>query len=795
HWAEGQTLKAYQKAAVKAEEERNYSAALANYQIIINEAGKETDHNFYRAAESARKMKIYPLAEDYYQRVLAGEQKANYPLADYWLGYVLKQQGKYELSKVAYQRYLEGSGAGGGEKAEKAQQEIIDCDWAAQVVAQPSPLEIKHLDENVNTANTEIAPLLKEDVLYFSSLRESHANGFCEFPTTRIYQAKADNESTLLDVGFTETNKHSAHTTFGADGKTMYYTLCEDLAPDTTRCTIYSRQQASDGNWGAAQALPSGINSGKYTATQPSIGVDANEKELLFFVSDRPGGAGGLDIWCAYLESNGAFGAPFNVAEINTAGDDITPFFHNDFQTLYYSSNGRQNLGGFDIYHTQKEGGGWSEVKHAGYPLNSSYDDTYYSINTTAGKAHFSSNRPGGICSDTSNYCVCNDIYKIEPQIAIKVLTYNEITRAPLNGTSVELTSPELKDFVPQVHTKPNDYIYNNDHQVNFYQGYQLLATKKRYTSSQVQFRTPLPIVDTTLVIEHYLRPEVDLNVQTYDQLSGLELNGVKVELIELPTAASLDAQEEALKNDYNFGLTFKRRYMVVGTKAGFSSDTAYVTTEDIPIVPTTLNAKLLLCKALPPFETVRLFFDNDSPDPANMRVTTQLTYREAYDAYVRDYDQRLGYYKNDAVHTPTMDTFFVNEVKEGYRDLESLANNLVNYFEAAGPSGNILITIRGFASLRSNPVYNKALTSRRISSVRNYFNQWTDDSGEKRLDSYLDRIVVTEAPKGDEDACKTCYKKAAITDTKACEDRRVEIIDVKVTRNPCDIAKENRKK
>ena len=73
--------------------------------MIINEAEKKTAQNYFRAAESARKLKVYPLAEEYYKQVLAGDQKANYPLVDFWLGDVLKRQGKYGEAKEAFERY------------------------------------------------------------------------------------------------------------------------------------------------------------------------------------------------------------------------------------------------------------------------------------------------------------------------------------------------------------------------------------------------------------------------------------------------------------------------------------------------------------------------------------------------------------------------------------------------------------------------------------------------------------------------------------------------------------------
>jgi len=87
-FAQAQSLKAYQKAAVKAEQRMDYSEALANYEVIINDAGKETNENFYRAAENARLLRVYPVAERYYQQVLGSGDAVTYPLTDYWLGHV-----------------------------------------------------------------------------------------------------------------------------------------------------------------------------------------------------------------------------------------------------------------------------------------------------------------------------------------------------------------------------------------------------------------------------------------------------------------------------------------------------------------------------------------------------------------------------------------------------------------------------------------------------------------------------------------------------------------------------------
>ncbi len=152
-----------------------------------------------------------------------------------------------------------------------------------------------------------------------------------------------------------------------------------------------------DGRWTKAQRLESGINS------------DANETHAIFttdnflwFVSDRKGGYGGYDIYKAAINEDASFSQPENAGKIiNTAWDEATPFFSNNGSRLIFSSKGHNNMGGYDIFHTDKKNGSWSEVVNYGYPLNTTDDDLFFSPaenEFTGIKSHFDS-LPGKIQS------------------------------------------------------------------------------------------------------------------------------------------------------------------------------------------------------------------------------------------------------------------------------------------------------------------------------------------------------------------------------------------------------------
>jgi len=279
------------------------------------------------------------------------------------------------------------------------------------------------------------------------------------------------------------------------------------------------------------------------------------------------------------------------------------------------------------------------------------------------------------MCEDTTQYCVCNDIYEVNnPKLEVKVLTFNEITGEPLFGTEVTMSSLKNTALESQIKSLADNNLYD-DYQVDFSDQYKVVATKEKYTMGNVEFGTPGPFVDTIIEAKVYLRPAVDLEVKTFDKVSGDPLNGVEVSLVEVKEDKLLSTEVEAFGHEYDYDINWKKRYMIIASKEGYTPDTTYVSTE----------------------------------------------------------------------------------------------------------------TIRGFASLRSNPEYNKALTKRRISSIDNYFNNWVAPSG-KTLQNFKDRIVVTESPLGDQEACRGCYKKSAITDVDAAKDRRVEVINVTITKNPCQV-------
>ena len=140
------------------------------------------------------------------------------------------------------------------------------------------------------------------------------------------------------------------------------------------------------------EIFPFHFNSDEYSTGHPTISADG---KTVYFSSDRPGGFGGVDIYVTNLNQDSSWSEPKNLDSlINTEGNELFPFFHNNTKTLYFASNGHVGLGGLDIFATQIEGSKMPE--NLGHPINTQFDDFGLIINHKQKGGFFSSNRKGG---------------------------------------------------------------------------------------------------------------------------------------------------------------------------------------------------------------------------------------------------------------------------------------------------------------------------------------------------------------------------------------------------------------
>jgi outer membrane protein OmpA-like peptidoglycan-associated protein len=145
--------------------------------------------------------------------------------------------------------------------------------------------------------------------------------------------------------------------------------------------------------WVKPTPLPKEINT-RYHESCASLGPDGR---TLYFISDRTDGVGGRDIWVAYKNSKGKWSEVKNIRELNTPYDEEAVFIHPDGRTLYFSSQGHNSMGGYDIFKSTYKDGYWSKPENLGVPINTADDDLYFVLASSGQRAYFSSSRKGTI--------------------------------------------------------------------------------------------------------------------------------------------------------------------------------------------------------------------------------------------------------------------------------------------------------------------------------------------------------------------------------------------------------------
>jgi tetratricopeptide (TPR) repeat protein len=462
HVSYSQSAKAFEKAGDKAFSQRDYGAALEYYRNAMEINTKKISLS-YKYAEVARNFHAYDFAVNYYSKVLESENASDFPLTNYWLGLVKKSMGEYDVAKQYFEAFLNQKFSE-GKYIDSAKKEIKSCDWAMEVIEnQVEDIIIQQLNKRVNTPYSEFGSLLKGDTLYYSSLRFDNSNDEQDPPRkiSKVLMSIRGSKGRTMKRSFNEKTRNTSHTTFSKDGKRIYYTICDYKENAEIRCQLYFREKDKRKRWGKAQKLPEDVNLPEFTSTHPNIGIDEKTGgEVLYFVSNRPDGKGNLDIWFCNVLKKGKFSTAKNLEKINTAENDITPFYHDSTQTLFFSSEGYKGMGGYDIFKTKKIGENWATPAHTGYPLNSSYNDVYFTINKDSTLAYFSSNRLGSMYLDETNKSCCNDIYKVSfkttdsidlipPPDDSLTLVFEIPAPDPLPNPTEEIPPSTLEDFLP----------------------------------------------------------------------------------------------------------------------------------------------------------------------------------------------------------------------------------------------------------------------------------------------------------------------------------------------------------
>ena len=405
-------FKMYETAGDTAANHGNFYGAHMAYKFALDI--KEDADVAWKAAEVCRKYQNYPKAENFY-RVVLSKDSVKYPQAYYWYAEMLKFQGKYKLAAGAFKEYyrIHKNEKDIFTKKAKAEQKVCATDVLG--IDSVRNVKIKLLNDNINSENAELSSyIFKDSTMFFSSTRPIAGDSNSYF--SKIYISKKVEKdwgpAVELDKIINEPLAHVNNLNFTKDGKTAFFCKCRLV--DNFTCNIYQADY-NNGIFSNVKKLPDIINMAGYTSTTPHLAV-LPKGEVLFFASNRmPGGKGGTDIWYSKRGKDGSFTKPINCGPgINTPGNEYCPFYDARDSALFFSSEWHVSLGGYDIFKSKGniDGGKWNKALNVGRPINSSYNDMYFSYGKDSVTAFFTSNRPESHRFVDQAYG--NDIYTYE---------------------------------------------------------------------------------------------------------------------------------------------------------------------------------------------------------------------------------------------------------------------------------------------------------------------------------------------------------------------------------------------
>lgn len=551
-----------------------YFDASKTYRKIYNKLTKREERPLrgevaFKMANAHRMLSQWERASAAYQNSI----RYGYPdsLAQLYLAQMLHAEGKYPQAIRAYEEYLMQqpssavalNGIAGAREAQRLKEN------RTRYVVKNAKL--------FNSRRADFAPMLCDDVLYFTTTNEKvtgdNRSEITGMKKSDIWMARK-NERGQWQMpepveGELNSNMDEGIVSFSPDGNTMYLTVARRSPTSDTSVEIYTSQR-SDAQW--SKPVKFDITNDTISAFgHPAVSPSG---EFLYFSSDMPG-KGGKDLWRINLTDRAGSLEPLG-DEINTPGNEEFPYLLTD-SIMYFSSDGHPGLGGLDIFKAVLQPSGKWIVTNMGIPVNSSADDfgiTFAKSDIEEG--YFSSNRGDGRGYD--------HIYSFElPDLKITLSGYvTDLDEEPVSGAVIRVVG---NDGSNQRTTSRNDGYFSFPLQRGV--SYAMMAGAKGYLNARQEFATDTTEVDAEYGVDFMLaslsKPNIvenifyDFDRATLRPESKEALDGLAQMLRDNPniTIEMASHTDRVGTEEYNLDLSHRRAKSVIDylIEAGISPD------------------------------------------------------------------------------------------------------------------------------------------------------------------------------------------------------------------------------
>ncbi|MEM6643794.1 MAG: OmpA family protein [Bacteroidota bacterium] len=352
---------------------------------------------------------------------------------------------------------------------------------------------------------------------------------------------------------------------FAQDGNRFYFSTCEGDGSEGCKIMVSNLE---NGRWSKAEPLNEYINEKGTDSKQPFISVTG---DTLFFSSNRAGGYGGSDIWMSLKGLAPESWSPaINMGDaINSAEEDITPYYSSAFKCLIFASNGHVGYGGFDLYAAKGVSFFEPEIYNLGAPFNSSLDDTYFNISSNLG--FLSSNRADGRLLNLYSFDVTDESLFLSLLISGESLIDGKVVSRFRNTRTLDLFAFRVEDyqgyelFAPEKRIKPKPSVIakreaKQKNTLPALQNGQSLASYQEDDGPESYFKTASTGRRSSYQVDYehlYFRSgSFELQpsaIQSLDELVA-QLNGLNISSIEILAYTDIDGSK-----DFNQQLSSRR--------------------------------------------------------------------------------------------------------------------------------------------------------------------------------------------------------------------------------------------